>query len=249
METVFLFDVDGTLTPPRETMNLGFARFFRDFVASHPVYLISGSDFAKIAEQVDEDILLACSGVFGSSGAEFKIGDELVYRKHHDFHPAIREACRNYVDTSTYPWRFGNHIEERPGMLNVSAVGRFASLSERKKYHAWDGDAGERKVFADAINASGLGYEASAGGEISIDIVPAGWNKAVVKAEVMRRHPGAALAFYGDSMAEGGNDRPLALALEEAGAPHRAIAVHSWTDTWRELMRQVRHEHKLAGAA
>ena len=57
MSNVFLFDVDGTLTLPRQRMTNDFADIFRTLVRSQPVYLVSGSDLEKLKEQVPADIL------------------------------------------------------------------------------------------------------------------------------------------------------------------------------------------------
>lgn len=235
MQEVFLFDIDGTLTPPRQPMDPDFARFFRGFVRRHPVYLVSGGDLAKVDGQIPQGILDDCAGVFGSGGAEFRVGGSLVYRKQHNFHPVVLAACEAFVDTSLWQRRHGNHIERRPGLLNISSIGRGAPAAERRRYFEWDREVGERKRFVDAINSAGLGYEASAGGEISIDVSPAGWNKAVAKDEVLRRHPHASLLFFGDRMGEGGNDAPLARALATPPGMHRAIPVAGWMDTQRRL--------------
>ena len=44
----FLFDVDGTLTEPRQRMTEEFALFFSDWMEGKDVFLVSGSDFPKI---------------------------------------------------------------------------------------------------------------------------------------------------------------------------------------------------------
>ena len=48
----FLFDIDGTLTEPRQLMDSEFANWFKDWVSEHDVYLVSGSDLPKIQEQI-----------------------------------------------------------------------------------------------------------------------------------------------------------------------------------------------------
>ena len=45
---IFMFDVDGTLTPPRQPMTLKFANLFEKFAARRRVFLVSGSDIEKI---------------------------------------------------------------------------------------------------------------------------------------------------------------------------------------------------------
>ncbi len=66
----FLFDVDGTLTSPRSTIDEEYVSFFRDWVSSNDVFLVSGSDLPKIKEQIPIDILNQCQGIFACMGNE-----------------------------------------------------------------------------------------------------------------------------------------------------------------------------------
>ncbi len=43
-ERLFIFDVDGTLTPSRQKMDMEFQKYFMDFCEDNFVYLITGSD-------------------------------------------------------------------------------------------------------------------------------------------------------------------------------------------------------------
>lgn len=239
MQNIYLFDVDGTLTPPRMPMDKAFETFFDGFAGSNKVVLISGSDYKKIQEQVPQDILNKCDGVYGCSGAEYFENDVLIHRKEHAFPDELMKMCQNFIDQSAYDLRCGTHIEKRPGMLNISAVGRDANAEQRKSYHAWDMEHQERIAFVDFVNKSELPYEASAGGEISIDIVPVGWNKSVVKHEVLARYPDARLTFFGDKIAPNGNDLPLAEALNDPSGKHTSVAVESYEETWEYLIKNV----------
>ena len=40
----FIFDVDGTLTPSRQHIDLGFEKYFMDFCEDNEVYFVTGSD-------------------------------------------------------------------------------------------------------------------------------------------------------------------------------------------------------------
>lgn len=239
MTKIFLFDVDGTLTPAREHMQDDFAAFFREFVASENVYLVSGSDYPKIQEQVPQDILDLCVGVFGCSGAEYHEKDQIIYQRTHEFPDHLLSVISDFVTQSPYEFRYGNHVELRPGMLNISIVGRDATQEQRKHYHHWDEEHHERSRFAANFNQIFDGYEATCGGEISIDIVPAGWNKSVVKREILDRTPGAELIFFGDKMGPQGNDRPLALALDTPCGKHRAVEVMDYRETWKHLAQFI----------
>lgn len=235
MTLICMFDVDGTLTPARQPMDKKFEGFFREFITHTPTYLISGSDYSKIEEQLPQDILQNCEGVFGCSGSQYFEEGKEIFSKDHKFQFLLHLLCEDFIESSEYRIRRGNHIEKRPGMLNVSVVGRNASLEERLQYFEWDKLSNERAKFVDIINQSGLPYEASAGGQISIDIVPTGWNKSVAKSEVLRQHPNAKLVFFGDRICEGGNDMPLAMSLNDGSKQHRAYPVVDYNETWQYL--------------
>ncbi|MEM8750273.1 MAG: hypothetical protein AAGF28_08215 [Pseudomonadota bacterium] len=237
MKQVFAFDVDGTLTAPRQPIDKDFESSFRCFLRSNTVFLITGSDRGKISEQLPEDLMAMCEGLFTCSGAELWRGSDLVYRKRHSFPGRLIEAAEHFIDNSPYPVRCGNHIEPRPGMLNISVVGRNASLEQRRAYHDWERTQQERSMFVASLLAEFPAYEASTGGEISIDIVPRGWTKAVARAEIEKRVPGCAITFFGDKMDTNGNDKPLADELEKF-RQHRAIPVKTYKDTW-EVLRSI----------
>ena len=46
-ERLFVFDVDGTLTPSRGLIDMEFQKYFMDFCEDNFVYLITGSDRQK----------------------------------------------------------------------------------------------------------------------------------------------------------------------------------------------------------
>lgn len=56
MGTIYLFDVDGTLTPARQPMDGSLQDFFAQFCDKFQVHLITGSDRPKLDEQVPTDL-------------------------------------------------------------------------------------------------------------------------------------------------------------------------------------------------
>ncbi|MEP0940377.1 MAG: HAD-IIB family hydrolase [Rhizobiaceae bacterium] len=234
MEKIYAFDVDGTLTDPRQEIDPQFNQFFLEFAKKNLVYLVTGSGRDLIKEQLPVETLNACYGMFACSGAELWAGERLIYRKEHEFPASMRAAIEQLIDTSPYPHRAGKHIDPRPGMLNITTVGRNATTEQRKHYHAWDKEHGERQEFIRILSGRYPQYEFSAGGEISVDIVPYGWTKAVAKTEIESRHFGCSITFFGDRMDAGGNDKPLADVLK-TDPRHRAVHVNSYLDTWKLL--------------
>ncbi len=235
MNHIYLFDVDGTLTEPRQPIDPDFARFFELFCRTHTVYLVSGSDLPKLKEQLPTSIIASAQGVFSCSAAELWVDGKTIYQLDHQFPKDLIEALESFVEMSQYPRRFGNHIEYRTGMLNVSVIGRNAQKSDRQSYFAWDRQEEERSAFIKRFIETFSDYEASAGGEISIDIVPKGWNKSRALAVLKQDKPNGIITFFGDRMQPGGNDYPLARALQEDSPLHQVMSVANFNETWTLL--------------
>ena len=68
MKTIYIFDVDGTLTPSRRAMTSDFENFFSQWAKEKTFFLVSGSDLEKIKEQVPQYILDLSEGVFTCGG-------------------------------------------------------------------------------------------------------------------------------------------------------------------------------------
>ena len=70
-------------------------------------------------------------------------------------------------------------MEFRNGMVNISPVGRNASMQERHDYNKYDKEHGVRRDMVLALKKEfpdyGLTY--SIGGQISFDVFPTGWDK------------------------------------------------------------------------
>jgi len=229
LENIYLFDVDGTLTPARQEMDKHFHTFFTKWMEGKKVYLVSGSDYPKIQQQIPEDILLSVEGAFGCMGNTLHKQGKMVYE--HNFVPS--QALMSYLvgrlQRTEYPNLCGTHIEERPGMINFSVVGRGANQQQRKNYAAWDRQSGERQDIANFINKHFDLLEASVGGEISIDIYPTGWDKS----QVLEYIEEGDYHFFGDRAHEGGNDYALAKVLDKE--KDKVYNVEGYKETWEFL--------------
>ena len=85
MKTIYIFDMDGTLTPSRREMTPDFEEFYSNWANNHTFFLVSGSNLEKIKEQVPEYILNLSKGVFTCGGNQLWLKDELSYN--HEFKP------------------------------------------------------------------------------------------------------------------------------------------------------------------
>jgi len=225
----FIFDVDGTLTPSRKQMDIGFSAEFLIFCCKFDTYLVTGSDRAKTIEQVGLDIYNRCKRVFNCSGSDIYDGHNSVYRSNWKPSDELISFLNDELDYSNFPIRTGNHIEHRPGGINFSILGRGEdSMKYRKEYVKWDINTTERILMADRIKSEFPYLNIQIGGETGLDMSDS--DKSQILTDF---NPEDEIHFFGDMMLEGQNDYPLAKALKDMGGyPHH---VKNWEDTRTRL--------------
>jgi len=207
---IYLFDVDGTLTPSRKPITAEFYHEFLEFCKSFPVALVTGSDYKKTQEQLGDEILDSVLYSFNCSGNAIYRNGKLIYAKDWTMPDDLRARLLDLLKHSTYPGvKTGCHIEERTGSVNFSVVGRNATDIQRKDYYNWDLVNQERHTIAKIIRTEFSEFDAVVGGETGIDIFPIGNDKS----QVLSRIDTEAM-FFGDQCVPGGNDYPLAIKIE-----------------------------------
>ncbi len=210
----FLFDVDGTLTEPRQPMDFEFADWFKSWAAKHDIYLISGSDLFKIREQIPARVLNRCKGVFSCMGNEFWVDDKKMYGNELEIPEEVESFLESKIANSHFEYRKPPHFEYRTGMLNFSVVGRGASRALRRYYREWDEMKRERIKIAKEFNKlfnKKYNIEALVGGEISLDIQQIGKDKGQIIDYLDYEN----YVFFGDKCSPNGNDFSLYKRLEE----------------------------------
>jgi len=202
----FIFDVDGTLTPSRGRIDKAFEEWFLDFCTRHDVYLVTGSDNPKTIEQVGESIGNTCKRIYNCSGSDVYEKGKNTYTSEWSLPRDVRIWLQDKLEESSFPLRTGLHIEERPGMVNFSIVGRNATMGERKLYAKYDTENNERNLIAELFEKRFPKIQAKVGGETGIDIFPLGSDKSQILRDF---DPNDELHFFGDAMHPAGNDYPL----------------------------------------
>jgi len=222
MDRIFIFDIDGTLTPSRLRMTEEFAKFFDKWSEKNKYYLVTGSDLDKTKEQLPIAYIDRAEAIFTCCGNQMWRDDESIYDNKFKVPRKLNKLLGTIMSNSQYPYRYGNHIEDRGSMVNFSIVGRDCTQEQREEYFEWDKQSLEREIIANAIKEKFPELDAVIGGQISIDIYPKGNDKSQVLnvIEQERLVSPNEYIFIGDGIENGGNDYPLAKLLKHKDRPY-----------------------------
>ena len=204
--------------------------FMIKFCCTYDVYLVTGSDRAKTVEQVGLDVYNRSIRVYNCSGADVYEKDVNVYKSDWNISEEVKKFLRDELDFSQFPIRCGNHIEERPGGINFSILGRGegVNLADREEYVKWDRNTGERILIADRLKNQFPDLNVQIGGQTGLDISDND------KSQILRDfNIDDDIHFFGDMMQKGQNDYPLAVAVDKAGGTN--YTVNSWQETYKKL--------------
>ena len=213
MDKIYMFDVDGTLTPSRLQMTERFAKFFDKWSNENKYYLVTGSDLDKTKEQLPIAYIDRAKAIFTCCGNQMWRDDELIYDNKFKLTSKLKNTLEVVLMSNQYPHRYGNHIEDRGSMVNFSIVGRNCTQEQRDEFFKWDNEKGERKKISTFLKHKFKDLDAVIGGQISIDIYPKGKDKSQVLEHIENieeKYCPDKYIFIGDRTMEGGNDYPLA---------------------------------------
>lgn len=242
--TIYIFDMDGTLTPPRRPMTEEFAADFLPWLKKNRAFIATGSDFEKVREQMPDSLIAAFAGIYCAMGNDLWEKGKLVLHK--DFIPAagLTERLENYRAETKYPGRlYPNYIEKRTGMINFSVLGRDCPYRERELYSDWDKKSGERLKIQKELSVLYPQYDFLLGGTISIDIIKKGNGKSQIAFDLRQKFPPEEIIFFGDKTFPGGNDYELAYALKSMENT-RTVQVNSPADVLDFLTKAASKQKK-----
>ncbi|KAI8974551.1 eukaryotic phosphomannomutase [Trametes punicea] len=218
LKKLLLFDVDETLTPARQRVSPEMLSLLRQLRKKVVIGVVGGSDYTKISEQLtlpgsSSNFLEEFDYAFAENGLiAFKLGKPLPSESFIKFlgeerYKTLVNFILHYIADLDIPIKRGTFVEFRNGMINVSPIGRNATLQERKEFNAYDKQHGVRAAFVKVLREKfqdyGLNY--SVGGEISFDVFPTGWDKTFCLRHVVDENF-EEIHFFGDKTHQGGND-------------------------------------------
>ncbi len=246
----FVFDVDGTLTEPREEITNEMFDLFSSWSKDKQCFVSTGSDFEKTKEQIGQKTLNCFDLIFCCMGNETRNSSgEITRRVNFILEEELKSDLGKFLSESTFSYRTGNHIEPRTGMVNFSVVGRNASMEQRKDYSKWDNTQGERKAIANFINNKYPEMEASIGGSISIDIIKKGYDKGQI-IHLLKDMGAQKLVYVGDKCFPGGNDYGVVRELKKSDLAFEWYNVSGPKDTLKlikenAIFQEVRYNEKI----
>jgi len=241
--TVFLFDLDGTLTESRQAISSHLYDYLvKEVRQKARIGIVGGSDLAKIIEQLgnDEKVLKEFDYVFAENGmvayvdGELKETQSLCKAIGEDQLQEFTNYVLGYLSKLKLPRKRGNFIELRNGMINICPIGRSCSQEERIEFFEYDKVHGVRDQMVEDLRKqfAHTTLQFSIGGQISIDVFPKGWDKTY-SLNFFQNEPTTVIHFFGDKTSPGGNDY-------EIFSDDRTIG-HTVTgpDNTEAIMRQV----------
>jgi len=212
--TMCLFDVDGTLTAPRQVITKEMTDFIDELRKKVVVGVVGGSDLVKIKEQMGGDSFIEkFNYVFSENGlVAYKDGKLVATQSISNYVGEEKlqtfiNFCLGYMSKLTLPRKRGTFVEFRNGMLNICPVGRSCSQDERIEFNKYDQEHKVREQFVETLRNQfpDYGLQFSIGGQISFDVFPIGWDKTYciqhIDTETIKT-----IHFFGDKTSKGGND-------------------------------------------
>lgn len=213
-DTICLFDVDGTITMPRQLIGKEMDEHLQELRKKCFIGLVGGSDIGKICEQIGGiqaidkyDYVFAENGLVAfKNGKQFfeeniqkTIGEE-------NLQTFINYSLK-YLSEIRLPFKRGTFIEFRNGLINVSPVGRNCTKEERDQFESYDKIHQIRNQMVEDLkkNFSHLNLVFSIGGQISFDVFPHGWDKRYALKH-LEKDQFKNIYFFGDKTFPGGND-------------------------------------------
>jgi len=173
----------------------------------------------KQKEQLGETFISMLDYSFSENGLIAYRGAELIHSRSlvdylgNEKIKAFVNFALRYIADLDIPVKRGTFIEFRTGMINVCPVGRNCSQQERNDFERYDKQFKIREILVKDFSAkfnpsTGYDLKFSIGGQISVDVFPAGWDKTYCL-QHLAAHNFKEIHFFGDKTDPGGNDHEI----------------------------------------
>ncbi len=223
MKKLIVFDLDGTLTESKSSLDAEMAARLSDLLGIVMVAIISGGNWPQFEKQLlsnlshDEhlknlSLLPTCGTKFYQYAGDWK----KIYSEDFtaDEKVKIVSSLKKTLGVAGFKVEkvWGEVIEDRGSQITFSALGQQAPLEEKKK---WDPDFTKRKKMKAPLDNLIPEFSVRLGGTTSVDVTKPGIDKAygIRKLRDILSIAIHEMIFIGDALFPGGNDYPV----KEAG--------------------------------
>ena len=232
---VVLFDMDGTLTEPRSSLEKDLVPLLEELSKIADIGIVTGSDFEYLKQQIgflmnQSNVryklhLLPCNGTKYYSPpntatqnhtlrSEKDMLEQLGQEKFKSLMTAILEV-QEHISKLRIPLT-GHFVDYRGSMINWCPIGRNANKAQREEFISMDleRDPSLREKYLTRLRIK-VGYVTKdivckLGGDTSFDIYPVGWDKTYALRH-FKNHKN--IFFVGDRCQPNGNDHEIYQAL------------------------------------
>ncbi len=263
---IALFDMDGTLTEPRQKMNVSILNALAELQnTGYKIGIVSGSDMDYIEEQCEilfngnlvslsEVFWLPCNGtkryeltsankkeiVYENNMREF-IGDA-AYKRVIQVLLDSQIAIRYGLGGQDMPLT-GTFIQYRGSMINWCPIGRDAGSDDRLQWISLDAKYNIRKAMLRRLTSFPVmkDLDIKIGGDTSFDIFPHGWDKTFALNNFEQSDE---IYFVGDRCTDTGNDKELydAVQLRNSGQSFETQGPNKTIEIIQKLILEQRRQ-------
>ena len=99
---IYLFDIDGTLTPSRLRIDHEFEQFFLQWMKDKEVIFVTGSDKEKTIEQVGEKIWTNVKRAYQSCGNAVYEGGKLIRKLDFKLDTELQRMLFTFIASSDW---------------------------------------------------------------------------------------------------------------------------------------------------
>jgi len=228
MKKIIVFDLDGTLTASKSTIEDKMAAILGELLNKLKVCVISGGDFNQYEKQLFanlklDDKQLGNLHLMPTCGSKYILYVNGQWKKiYSEDIPSedknrIKKAMLNALDHFNYrPEKvYGELVEDRGSQMALSTLGQdivdVLGNEGVKLKEELDKDNSKKNKLRDYIANEITDYEVRVGGLTTIDVTKPGIDKAFGMTKLMSHLnlEKKDILFIGDRMAEGGNDYPI----------------------------------------
>jgi phosphomannomutase len=264
---IVLFDMDGTLTPPRKEFDKKLFQPLRNLSEHAEIGIVTGSDMDYLSSQMKMLIkyselrfkthLLPCNGTKHykppiSASDEYKLIHDMNMQRHLGENcfrqlmmilaSAQETMCYNRIPLT------GHFISYRGSMINWCPIGRNANHDQRQQFVELD------KSVSPTIRKREIGkithkvnlrcknkVVVKLGGETSFDIYPEGWDKTYA----LKHFSDYTCWFVGDRCGEDGNDKEIYHELLKDRRAFATTGTHKTALIINKIIEEIKYDKEI----